>query len=381
MKNNPLYVTRPFCAPPEEFAEEYRRMSEAARFTNHGNCHERLERELAGYLGVPYFSLVNNATTGLMIACKALNLRGEVIVSPFTFPATVNALTWCGLTPVFADIAEKSFNLDPRRAEEAVTTRTSAILPVHLYGNVCDTRAFDEIARRRKLRLLYDAAHAFGVTRGDLPVGRYGDISVFSFHATKLFHTGEGGGLSCRTADLKNQVDLLRNFGIRDTECVLTAGINGKMSELHAALGLVNLRHIAAERNERARVRRLYEEQLESLRGLTVIKPPSGGREALQYFVVQIDAAYFGMSRDSLCALLETNGVYARKYFYPLCSEQAPYRNLASAAPENLSAAITAAKQLLCLPFYGAMTSTDVDRVCGIISKSCRSRPEMPAHA
>jgi dTDP-4-amino-4,6-dideoxygalactose transaminase len=334
--------------------------------TNQGTLHERLAAELADYLGAPYLSLTTSATMGLMLACRGLGVTGEVITTPFTFPATPQALTWCGLTPVFADIDPGTMTLSPEAVARAVTPATSAILGVHVYGVPCQVQALQDIADRHGLKVIYDAAHAFDTRIDDTPVVHFGDASALSFHATKLFHTAEGGAVVSNDPALKERVDLLRNFGIRDEVTVELAGINGKLNELQAALGLANLPLIAAERTARAEIAAVYIERLAHQPGVTCIRPPSNVVDSRQYFAIRIDGSTAKVGREALYKRLREFNVFTRRYFFPLCSEYEFYRHLQSSRPENLPVAHQAAREVLCLPYFGSLGTEIAHRICDL---------------
>lgn len=363
----PIYVTRPILPDLAAFTGRLKDVWDSKWLTNHGRQHDLLERALAAYLKTPHVSLFNNGTIALLVACRALELKGEVITTPFTFPATPHVLAWSGLTPVFCDIDPRTMDLDPARIEAAITPRTTGILAVHVYGTPCDVAAIQRIADARGLRVIYDAAHAFGVEVNGAGIATVGDISMFSFHATKLFHTAEGGALAFRDPALKDRIYLLRNFGIRNEEQVLLAGINGKMNELQAALGLAVLECVPAEWARRERIFNLYREELAGVPGITLPADLPGVRRSNQYFVIRIDRQCFGLSRDEVHAALKERNVHARRYFSPLCSEYPCYRELPSAAPANLPVAQRVVQEVLCLPFYGALSDDDVRAICGML--------------
>jgi dTDP-4-amino-4,6-dideoxygalactose transaminase len=369
----PVYVTRPLLPPLQEYARQLEAVWESGWLTNGGPQHNALEQELSRFLGAPHLSLFNNGTVALIVACQALRLAGEVITTPFTFPATPHVLTWNGITPVFADIDGDTLDLDPGRIEPLITARTSGILGVHVYGTPCDVQGIDALARTYGLRVVYDGAHAFGTTVGDTPIGHYGDATMFSFHATKLFHTAEGGALVVRDPDLKRRVDLLKNFGIKNEDEVALPGINGKMSELQAALGRVLLGHVDAEHARRGRVARIYRARLAGVAGLRFVDLPDGVRDSRQYLILRVNAARAGCDRDRLQARLKRFNIVTRRYFVPLCSEYHCYRQLPSARPENLPVAHRVAGEVLSLPYHGGLTDDDVHRICDAIEYSLRN--------
>lgn len=377
----PVYVTRPMLPPLDEYAAELKYVWESAWLTNAGQRHALLEQRIGEYLRTPYVSLFNNGTTALLVACRALHLRGEVITTPFTFPATPHALTWTNSTPVFCDVDPTTLTLDPAAIEAAITPRTSGILGVHVFGAPCDVRAIQRIAERRDLKVIYDAAHAFGTELDGQPIARFGDATMFSFHATKLFHTAEGGALAIRDETLKREIDLLKNFGIKNEVEVVMPGINGKMNELQAALGLVTLRHIDRERRARGEIAAVYRARLASLPGVSCFAAPDHVRPSLQYFIARVNAAGAGISRDALWARLRAFNVFARRYFYPLCSEHDCYRSLPSASAAHLPVAYAASREVLALPFFGTLGQDGAHRVCDIIEHICleeRARASAP---
>jgi len=370
-----IYVTRPLLPELDEFKRRLGDIWSSRQLTNNGPQHRELEATMRDFLKAPGLSLFNNGTIALIVAVQSLALKGEVITTPFTFPATPHVLTWNGITPVFCDIDAETMNIDPARIEALITPQTTAILGVHVYGTPCDVEAIDDIAKRRGLKVIYDAAHAFGVEIDGRGIGTFGDMSMFSFHATKLYHTAEGGALTFNDAALKPHVDLLKNFGIRGQESVIMPGINGKMNELQAALGLVVLAHVEQERARRKALRDVYVSELSGTEGLSIIKNDLPDiKSSYQYMVVRIDKARFGASRDEVHEAMKRYNVFTRKYFFPLCSEYDCYKSLPSASPEKLPEAVRAASEVLCLPFYGALSADDVRRICAMI-KSCKGAP------
>ncbi|MCL4745805.1 MAG: DegT/DnrJ/EryC1/StrS family aminotransferase [Burkholderiaceae bacterium] len=370
----PVYVARPLLPSLEQYSQRLAAVWESGWLTNGGAQHRALEQELSAYLGCPHLSLFNNGTIALIVACQALRLRGEVITTPFTFPATPHVLQWNGITPVFADVDPDTMTIDPAAIEPLVNGQTSAILGVHVYGTPCEVDAIDAIAQKSALKVVYDGAHAFGATISGKPIGAFGDATMFSFHATKLFHTAEGGALAVRDAQLKERVDLLKNFGILDENRVALPGINGKMSELSAAMGIEVLRIVERERSERARVAAIYAKRLGAHEGIVAMRPPEKVRDSLQYFVVRVDARSLGSTRDALHDRLRDFNIVTRKYFQPLCSEYDCYKHLPSAQPSRLPVATRIAREVLCLPFYGSLGDDDVHRICDAID-FCVSRP------
>jgi len=364
----PIYVTRPLLPPLESLTPRLAQVWATQQLTNIGAQHAQLEAALRDYLGVRELSLFTNGTAALITAIRALDVTGDVLTTPFTFPATPHALSWSGLTPVFCDIDPSTLNLDPEAVARAVTSRTSAILAVHVYGTPCDVTALQQIADRHGLRVIYDAAHAFGARVLDRPIGTFGDASMFSFHATKLFHTAEGGALACADPSLKAKVDDLRNFGIHGPDAVDGVGLNGKMSELHAALGLAVLERLDAELAQRRRLLSRYGDRFAAMDGIRWLQTADTRDSSCQYAVIRVDASAFGCSRDTLHDRLREYNVYTRKYFHPLCSDYDCYRDHPSASPANLPVAARAAKEVLCLPLYGGLADTDVDRICDMVA-------------
>ncbi len=363
----PIYVTRPLLPPLEALQARLAEVWTARWLTNAGEQHEELGRAIRAYLGVPEVSLFNNGTIALLAAVRALGLRGEVITTPFTFPATPHAISWSGATPVFCDIDPETMTLDPVSVEAAITSRTTGILAVHVYGIPCDVAALQALADRYGLKVIYDAAHAFGTRINGVGIGNFGDASMFSFHATKLFHTAEGGALTSRSEASRTAFDHLKNFGILNQEEVDVVGINGKMNELQAALGLAVLERVPDEVRSRQAIIARYREQLTGVAGLALMPEPAGVESSCQYFVVRIDRQAFGCSRDVVFEGLKHYNVFARKYFHPLCTDYACYRELPSAAPGRLPVASVAVGQVLCLPLYGTLALPDVDRICDMI--------------
>jgi dTDP-4-amino-4,6-dideoxygalactose transaminase len=364
---DPVYVTRPLLPPLPAVMRRLEAIWSAQWLTNGGAQHVELESALRQYLDVAELSLFTNGTIALLTALKALDLSGEVITTPFTFPATPHALNWLGLMPVFADLDPITLTLSPEAVERAITPRTSAILAVHVYGVPCDVDALQQIADRHGLKVVYDAAHAFGTRVRGRGIGRFGDVTMFSFHATKLFHTAEGGALALRDPALRLRVDRLKNFGIADQETVELPGINGKMNELQAALGLAVLDCVPQELVRRRAVLDTYRERLGTVPGITFMPELAAEDNSFQYCAIRIDEAAFGRSRDRVQDDLRKFNVFTRKYFYPLCSDYPCYRGLPSADPSNLPVAARAIREVLCLPIYGTLPLESVRAICDIV--------------
>jgi dTDP-4-amino-4,6-dideoxygalactose transaminase len=365
--DDPIYVTRPLLPPLPELIAKLQEVWTAQWLTNAGAQHERLEAELRRYLGVPQLSLFNNGTVALITAVRALGLTGSVVTTPFTFPATPHSLVWSRVEPIFCDIHPERLTLDPAAVEAAIRPDTTAILGVHVYGIPCHVLELQAIADRHGVKVLYDGAHVFGTTVDGRGIGTFGDVTMFSFHATKLFHTAEGGALAVQSAELKTAIDHLRNFGILNQEEVDVPGINGKMNELQAALGLVVLDHVAGELERRCAISERYRARLAGVDGITMMPELAGTTSSRQYFVIRVNAAAFGRSRDDVHAALKSANVMTRKYFYPLCSDYPCYRSLPSSAPSGLPVAHQAVQEVLCLPLYGTLPLDVVDRVCDML--------------
>lgn len=361
-----IYVTRPMLPDLSEVNAELQDIWESQWLTNGGAKHQLLEDELRKTLKVPGLSLFNNGTIALIVAIQSLRLSGEVITTPFTFPATPHVLPWNNITPVFCDIDETTLTIDAGKLESLMTAKTTGILGVHVYGMPCDVQGIQEIADRYGLRVIYDAAHAFGVEIEGRGIGTFGDISMFSFHSTKLFHTLEGGALTFNAPHLKARIDLLKNFGIKNENEVIMPGINGKMNEVQAAVGLINLRHLEEERQKRHAVVETYKKCLAGIDGIKMFEIPADIRNSYQYLVIRIFEE-FGSSRDVVHSELKKYNVITRKYFYPLCSEYSCYRHLPSADPANLPVAHKIVKEVLCLPLYGALKLDEVEKICDLI--------------
>lgn len=363
----PLYVTRPMLPSLDDYTMMLSEVWNSGQLSNGGPKHEALEVALGEFLDNHNISLFNNGTIALVTACQALRLAGEVITTPFTFPATPHVLSWNNITPVFADIDPVTMNLNPRNIEPLINGKTSAILAVHVFGTPCDVDAIESIADRHGLRVIYDAAHAFGTQINGKSIAQYGDATMFSFHATKLFHTAEGGALTTRDPAVTKRVNFLKNFGIKDESTVLMPGINGKMCELQASLGLLTLSMVKAEQVRRRRVAMIYRECLSEETGLILPALSERVSNSYQYFPIRVDASRCNTTRDHIVERLKEFNIYARKYFWPLCSEYSCYRMLPSAQPNRLPIAYKVANEVMCLPFYGALADDDVYQICEVL--------------
>jgi dTDP-4-amino-4,6-dideoxygalactose transaminase len=362
----PIFVTQPYLPPLSEFIPYLEAIWESKTLTNRGPMHQRLERELCEHLGVEHISLFANGTLALVTALQALRITGEVITTPYSFVAGAHSLLWNGISPVFVDIDPVSLNLDPARIEAAITPQTTAIMPVHCYGTPCDVDAIQQIADNYNLRVIYDAAHAFGVQHHGRSLLQAGDLSILSFHATKVFNTFEGGAIISPDAKTKQRIDHLKNFGFVDEVTVVAPGINGKMSEVNAAMGLLQLQHVDGAIARRAQVEALYRQRLSGLPGLRLLQPPADTVRNHSYFPILVGND-FAVTRDALYALLKDQGIHGRRYFYPLISEFPMYRHLPSARTELLPVAHAISREVLCLPMYPALTDEQVHRVADIV--------------
>lgn len=362
----PIYVAQPDLPPLEEFLPYLQEIWANKILTNGGPFHQQFEQALCEHLGVEHLSLCSNGTLGLVTALQALGVTGEVITTPYSFVASAHSLLWNRIEPVFVDIDPVTLTLDPARIEAAITPRTSAILAVHCYGHRCDVEAIQAIADRHGLKVIYDAAHAFGVRDAKGSVLRHGDLSVLSFHATKVFHTFEGGAIVCPDATTKQHVDHLKNFGFVDETTVVEAGINGKMSEVNAAFGLLQLRHINASLARRRQVDAAYRDALGEVAGIRLLQGAAELEVNYSYFPILVEEN-FPISRDQLYEKLRSQGIFARRYFYPLIANFPMYKDMASARAENLLQANAAANKVLCLPIYSALSSEDVSRIVNIV--------------
>jgi dTDP-4-amino-4,6-dideoxygalactose transaminase len=365
-----VYVTQPFLPPLEEFTPYLQKIWESRILTNGGTFHQQLEQALCEYLGVEFLALVTNGTIGLVTALQALHIEGEVITTPYSFVATAHALLWNGIKPVFVDIDPISLNINPKKIEAAVTSETTAILAVHCYGRPCDVESIETVARKYNLRVIYDAAHAFGVRNERGSILNHGDLSVLSFHATKVFNTFEGGAIICPDAETKRHVDNLKNFGFTDEVTVVEPGINGKMSEFNSALGLLQLKYVDQAIESRARIDETYRKQLAGVCGISCLEPVDKQTPRFSsnysYFPILVNADY-ALSRDALYERLKSEAIFARRYFYPLISDFPMYRELPSAQRYSLPIAASISDRVLCLPIYPALQPDELKRVIDLI--------------
>jgi dTDP-4-amino-4,6-dideoxygalactose transaminase len=366
MNKKPIYVTQPFLPPLEEFIPYLEQIWESKILTNCGPLHEQLERELCDHLGVGELALFVNGTIALVTALQALRITGEVITTPYSFIATSHSLLWNGIKPIFVDIDPHTLNLDSKRIEAAITPHTTAIMPVHCYGHPCDVHAIQDIADNYNLKVIYDAAHAFGVRDKGGSILRHGDLSVLSFHATKVFNTFEGGAIVCPDKKIKKRIDNLKNFGIVGDVNVVAPGINGKMSEISAAFGLLQLKYMEEALARRKNIDSTYRQSLGAVSGIRCLQDAGEVVANYSYFPILVEESY-PLSRDALFDKLRENNIYPRRYFYPLISEFPMYRGLDSARPDNLPVASAVAKKILCLPIYPALEIAQIENIVQLI--------------
>ncbi len=364
-----ITVTSPLLPDLEEFNSVLKKIWADKWITNNGSFHKQLEKELAAYLKVPYISLFTNGTLPLITALQALRITGEVITTPYSFVATTHSLWWNGIKPVFVDIDPKTGNLDPEKIEAAITPKTTAIMPVHVYGKPCDTKRIQEIADKYGLKVIYDAAHAFGVEVNGESILNAGDMSTLSFHATKVYNTIEGGALVMHDKQTKKRIDYLKNFGFADEVTVVAPGINSKMDEIRSAYGLLNLRQVDAAIETRHQIAVKYRESLRNVEGITFFDDMPGVKHNYSYFPIFVDAEKYGMTRDELYFKMKEHDVFGRRYFYPLISTFSTYRGLESAKPKLLPNAHKMANTVICLPMHHALTESDIERVLKQILK------------
>ena len=362
-----IYVTQPALPPLPEFIKYLEKIWESKWVTNQGQFHQQFEKELADYLGVKYISLFANGTLALVSALQVLRITGEVITTPYSFVATTHALHWNNIKPVFADIDPVFCNLDPEKIEAAITPRTTAILPVHVYGNPCDVEKIQEIADTYGLKVIYDACHAFGVEKDGNSILNFGDLSVLSFHGTKVFNTMEGGAIICHDEKTKKRIDYLKNFGFADEVTVVQPGINAKMNEMQAALGLLQLKEINNNISKRKKIALQYRENLKDIPGTRFMEDIEGIEHNYPYFPIFVNQREYGKPRDELYEDLKGNNIYSRRYFYPLITHFPIYRGLESARSSNLPVAEKITKEVICLPIYPDLKDDDIDKICQIV--------------
>jgi len=363
-----VYVTQPALPPLEDFTQLLAEVWENKILTNNGPFHQKFEKELAEYLGVKYISLFSNGTMALMTALQALKITGEVITTPFSFVATTHSLWWNNIKPIFADIDPTTFNLDPRKVEAAITPQTTAIMPVHVYGNPCNLNELKRIADTYGLKIIYDAAHAFGVKVAGSSVLNFGDLSILSFHATKVFNTIEGGAIICQDEKIKKRIDYLKNFGFVDETTVIEPGINAKMNEVQAAFGLLQLKQIDENVRKRKAIAELYRNKLADIAGIRFMSDFDNVEHTYSYFPILVDENIYGKTRDELYNHLKQHNIFGRRYFYPLISQFPTYRGLNSAKEDNLPIAIQVSEQVICLPIYPDLDEDIVVKIVNIIS-------------
>lgn len=364
MENKVITVTSPLLPSLDDFIPYLQDIWNRKWLTNNGYYHRELEKALCEYLKVPYISLFTNGTLPLMCALQALRITGEVITTPYSFVATTHSLCWNGIKPVFVDIDPETCNLDPNKIEAAITPKTTAIMPVHVYGKPCDTSHIQEIADKYGLKIIYDAAHAFGVEVNGKSVLEAGDMSTLSFHATKVYNTIEGGALICHDEQTKKRIDYLKNFGFAGETTIVAPGINGKMDELRSAYGLLNLKQVDTAIESRRQIAIKYRESLSNVKGIRCMEDMPGVRHNYSYFPIFVDADIYGMTRDELYFKMKEANVLGRRYFYPLISEFSTYRGLESAQSENLPIAVKIANSVICLPMHHSLISDgDIERV------------------
>lgn len=378
MRDN-IYVTSPLLPPLEEFIPYLEQIWQSKHLTNSGPFHQQFEAALAKYLGVEYLSLFSNGTLALLTALQALRVKGEVITTPYSFVATAHTILWNSLKPVFVDIDPLTCNMDPRKIEAAITPETTAILPVHCYGIPCNVDEIQRIADMYDLRVIYDAAHAFGVKENGSSILTRGDLSILSFHATKVFNTVEGGAIICQDAKMKKRIDDLKNFGFANETTVVATGINGKMNEVQAAFGMLQLQHIDQALQNREVIYQRYVEKLSGIKGLRVLNKPENIEWNYAYTPIFIDET-FACSRDELYESLKPHNIFTRRYFYPLISEFPMYRGLPSAQPGLMPEAEKMSVSVLCLPIYPTLTLDEVDMIAGLIREKSQGNSISPDH-
>ena len=365
-----ITVTQPFLPPLEDYLPYLQQIWDSKHITNKGPFHEQLEKELCDYLGVEYISLFANGTIALLVAIKALELKGEIITTPYSFVATAHSIKWNGIKPVFVDIDPYTCNINPEKIEKAITKKTTAILPVHVYGNPCETEKIKNIADKYNLKVIYDAAHTFGVEHKGQSILNEGDLSILSFHATKVFNTFEGGAIVSHSAEMKKKIDDLKNFGFHDEVTVEGIGINGKMNEVQASMGLLQLRYIDSAIEKRKRIAQIYREGFKNVKGLRFLGDLEDVKHNYAYFPIFINENEYGKSRDDVYNALKKHNIYGRRYFYPLISRFSAYKDLPSSKPANLPMAEKISEEVICLPIYPDLSMDQVNYIISVINDS-----------
>jgi dTDP-4-amino-4,6-dideoxygalactose transaminase len=363
----PVYVTQPSLPPLEELNEYLHLIWENKILTNNGPFHQKFEQELADYLGVKHLSLFSNGTLALITALQALRITGEVITTPFSFVATTHSLWWNNIKPVFADVESDYFNLDPDKVEAAISPLTTAIMPVHVYGNPCNVDVFQKLADTYGLKLIYDAAHAFGVKIKGESILNFGDLSILSFHATKVFNTIEGGAIICKDGNTKKRIDHLKNFGFIDETTVIEPGINAKMNEIQSVYGLLQLKYVDKCIFERRNIAEIYRHNLKNVRGISYLDDIEGVTHTYSYFPILIDHKEYGKTRDEVYEILKMHNIFGRRYFYPLISQFPTYRGLHSASASNLPNAENVSMKVICLPIYPGLDEKVIKTICELL--------------
>jgi len=366
--NKKIFVTQPTLPPLKDFIESLKDIWDSKRITNEGKFHKEFEKQLADYLGIKYVSLFVNGTMALISALQVLRITGEVITTPYSFVATIHALHWNNIKPVFVDIEPNYCNLNPEKIEAAITPKTTAIVPVHVYGNPANVERIQKIADIYGLKVIYDAAHAFGVEKDDNSILNFGDLSVLSFHATKTFNTIEGGAIICHDEKTKKRIDYLKNFGFADEVTVVAPGINAKMNELQAAYGLLQLKTFGEQIVKLKEIAETYRLLLQNIKGISFLNDIDNVKHNYAYFPIFVDEVIYGLSRDDLYIKMKEHNIYGRRYFYPLISSFSTYKGLNSAKPENLPVAEKIAKQVICLPLYPELDIETVNYIVELIN-------------
>ncbi len=367
MPEKKIFVTQPSLPDLDEFIPYLKEIWNNKILTNNGPFHKMLEKELSEFLGVPYISLFANGTLALVTALQVLRISGEVITTPYSFVATSHSLWWNNIKPVFVDVEPESCNLDPEKIEIAITPKTTAIMPVHVYGNPCKVERIKEIADIYGLKVIYDAAHTFGAKYKEKSICNFGDLSILSFHATKVFNTMEGGAIICHDEATKKRIDYLKNFGFAGETIVMAPGINSKMNELQAAMGLLQLKYFVGNRDKRKKIANIYRKELSDIKGIKFMSELNDTEANYSYFPIFIEESVYGLNRDQLYNKLKENNINGRRYFYPLISEFSMYKGLDSASPLNLPVSTKIANEVICLPIYPDLHLDDVKKICSLI--------------